>query len=253
MYFDTHAHYDDEAFKDDAEELLSSMPEHGISLILNPGSDKLSLTAAVKSAKRFEFVYAAVGIHPHYADDFGGDDLDFMRLSAKEEKVKAIGEIGLDYHYDHSPRDLQRSAFVSQMELARELKLPVIVHDREAHGDCMEIIRRFPDVPGVFHCYSGSPEMAAEIVDMGWYLSFTGAVTYKNSKKAAETIKKTPIERIMIETDAPYLTPEPHRGKRNDSRYLPLVAQAVADLKNMSVEKTAALTTGNGRRFFGID
>ena len=252
MYFDTHAHYDDEAFKDDAEELLSRMPDCGISLILNPGSNYLSSVAAADFAKRFEHVYAAAGVHPHEALSLDGACLAALKSLACEPKVKAIGEIGLDYHYDFSPREKQRSAFARQIELALELKLPVIIHDREAHGDCMDIIRRYPGLRGVFHCYSGSPEMAAEITDMGWYLSFTGAITFKNAKKAAETIKNMPADRIMTETDAPYLAPEPFRGKRNDSRYLPYIAGVIAEIKNTSAEKIAALTNENGRRFFGI-
>lgn len=252
MYFDTHAHYDDPDFDEDREELLSSMPENGVELILNPGSDGPSSQAAVNFSNRYAHVYAAVGWHPHEAKLFDESSPDLLRGWAGEPKVMAIGEIGLDYHYDFSPREVQRRVFTQQMELAAELKLPVIVHDREAHADCMEIIRRFPNVQGVFHCYSGSPEMARDILELGWYLSFTGAITFKNARKALETIELMPAERIMIETDAPYLSPVPHRGKRNDSRNLVYMAQAIAQIKGMNVEAVAALTRENGKRFFGI-
>ena len=253
MFFDTHAHYDDERFDTDRHELLESFPQQGVSLVLNPGCDEETSRKAMEYARTYPHVYAAVGWHPHEAETFTDSSVDFLRRCCGEDKVKAIGEIGLDYYYDFSPREIQRSVFIRQMELARELGMPVIIHDRDAHGECMEIIRQFPEVKGVFHCYSGSAEMGRQLVDMGWYLSFTGAITFKNARKALETIEICPMDRIMIETDSPYLTPVPHRGKRNDSRELVYVAQTIAQLKGLETEEVARITLENGRRFFGIE
>lgn len=251
MYFDTHAHYDNDAFDADRPELLAAMPSCGVGLILNPGCDEGSSHAAIKLAGQFDHVYAAVGWHPHEAKSFGGGEA-LLREWVRGPKVMAIGEIGLDYYYDHSPRDVQRTVFEKQLALACELELPVIIHDREAHGDCMDIIRRYPEARGVFHCYSGSAEMAIELVRMGWHLSFTGAITYKNARRAIETIKTVPGDRIMLETDCPYLAPVPNRGKRNDSSFLPLTAQVIAETRGMTVGEVEELTWENGLRFFGI-
>lgn len=252
MYFDTHAHYDDDQFEFDREELLAALPERGVTLVLNPGCDLESSKAALLYAGTYDHVYAAVGWHPHSASEFDSSSADFIRESAKNPKVMAIGEIGLDYHYNHSSPEQQMSAFTAQMELAGELSLPVIIHDREAHADCLEVISRYPDIRGVFHCYSGSAEMAEQLVRMGWYLSFTGAVTFKNARRSLEAIALIPNDRLLIETDAPYLTPIPNRGKRNDSTYLPAVAQVIADIKGLTLEEVAALTMENGKQFFGI-
>ncbi len=253
MYFDTHAHYDDERFDADRHELLAMFPEMGVSLVLNPGCDAESSAKAVEYADTYPHVYAAVGWHPHEADSFDEGSARLIRQWCADPKVRAIGEIGLDYYYDFSPRERQREVFRAQMELARELNVPVIIHDREAHGECMEIIREFPDVRGVFHCYSGSAEMGRQLIDMGWYLSFTGAITFKNARKALETIEICPMDRIMIETDSPYLAPVPHRGKRNDSRELKYVAEKIAEVKGISPEEVARITMENGKRFFGIE
>jgi len=252
MYFDTHAHYDDERFDEDRYELLAAMPENGVSLILNPGCDGETSLKAMALAERFEHIYAAVGWHPHEAEGYTDESAGLLRRWLDEPKVKAIGEIGLDYYYDFSPRDRQKEVFRSQMEIAREKNVPVIIHDRDAHGDCMDIIREFPGVKGVFHCYSGSAEMARQLIDMGWYISFTGAITFKNARRALESIELCPLDRIMIETDCPYLAPVPHRGKRNDSRMLPYMAQVIADIKGMSAQEAARICTENGKRFFGI-
>ena len=252
MLFDTHAQYDDEALDEDRETLLESMPERGIGLILNPGCDLASSEKAVSLARQFRFVYAAVGWHPHEAKSMDESGADFIRSCSKDEKVVAIGEIGLDYHYDYSPRDVQREKFAEQMGLARELGLPVIIHDRDAHADCMEIVRRFPEVRGVFHCYSGSAEMAMELVRLGWSVSFTGAITFKNARRAIEALAVLPHDRIMLETDAPYMTPVPHRGKRNDSSYMTFIAAAAAAAMGLSPEEAAELTTRNAKEFFRI-
>ena len=252
MYFDTHAHYDDEAFDADRDELLEALPDRGVKLVVNPGCGRESSRTAVQLAECYSHVYAAVGWHPQEADGFDDKAENELRLLATRKKVVAIGEIGLDYHYDSSPREWQREVFARQMALARELDMPVIVHDREAHADCLEMVRAFPQVRGVFHCYSGSAELARTLIELGWYISFTGAVTFKNARRALESIQVVPPERIMIETDSPYLAPVPYRGKRNDSSLLPYIARVVADVKGLSLEETAALTLENGRRFFGI-
>lgn len=253
MYFDTHAHYDDAQFDADRHELLPSLPERGVQLVLDPGCDETSSLAAIALAEQYPFVYAAVGWHPEHAAAFDSGSLDKLRQWSAHPKVKAIGEIGLDYYYDDgAPRQVQKQVFLSQLELAAELDLPVIIHDREAHGDCMELIRRVPGLRGVFHCYSGSPEMARQLLDLGWYLSFTGAVTFKNAKKAPEVLALCPLDRLMLETDAPYLAPVPFRGKRCDSTLLPHTAARIAEIKGIPVETVAAAALENGRRFFGL-
>ncbi len=252
MYFDTHAHYDDEAFDADRDAVLASMPERGVELIVNPGCGESSSLCAMKLARRFPHVYAAVGWHPQEADDFSEASLDKLRAWARADKVVAIGEIGLDYYYEGASKEKQRDVFSRQLALAKELGLPVIVHDREAHADCMEIVRQYPGLRGVFHCYSGSAEMALELVSLGWYLSFTGAITFKNAKKAPEVVQRLPIDRIMIETDAPYLAPVPFRGKRNDSSFLEQIARRIAELRGTTPEEIAEQTKENGLRFFGI-
>lgn len=252
MYFDTHAHYDDEAFDADRDALLASLPAAGIGLVVNPGCDLASSRKAVALAGRFPHVYAAVGCHPHEAKDMQKSDLDAFAALAAEKKVVAVGEIGLDYFYDRSPREVQRARLLEQMALADDLHLPVIVHDREAHADCLGIVRQFPRVTGVFHCYSGSLEYAKTLVSLGWYLGFTGAVTFKNARKALETLAWLPKDRFFLETDAPYLAPVPHRGERCDSRFLPLTAAKVAEARGETVEAVAAQAMRNGRVFFGI-
>ena len=253
MFFDTHAHYDDERFDDDRLTLLGKMPENGIGLIVNPGCEEKSSRTAMELAKRFEHVYAAVGWHPEHAAAFDDSSIEKLRRWTEESKVRAIGEIGLDYYYDDGPpREVQRRVFDRQLALAGELGLPVIVHDREAHADAMALVRAHPEVRGVFHCYSGSPEMARELLDSGWYLSFTGAITFKNARRAPEVVAACPLERIMLETDSPYLAPVPHRGERNDSRFLPLIAEKIAEIKGVSTQEVERVTWDNGRRFFGI-
>ena len=252
MYFDTHAHYDDKRFDEDREALLDALPARGVSLVLDAACDLPSARSAAALAERYAYIYAAAGIHPHEADTVDDAALAEIEALCRREKVVAVGEIGLDYHYDFSPREVQKAAFYRQMELARALDLPVIVHDREAHADCLQAVRDFPGVRGVFHCFSGSVETAQELVRRGWYISFTGSVTFKNAKRAPEVVASIPDERLMIETDCPYMTPVPHRGKRNDSSYLPFTAAAIAAMRGTTTEAIAALTLENGKRFFGI-
>lgn len=252
MYFDTHAHYDDEQFDPDRDELLSSMPENGVELIVDPGSDLRSSLKAANIAEKYPFVYAAAGIHPHDASTADADTCnEIIRLAARP-KVIAIGEIGLDYYYDHSPRVIQKEAFAEQLEIARQLKMPVITHEREACADFLDIISGFCDVPGVVHCFSGSWETAKIILDMGWCLSFTGSITFKNARRAPEVIKNIPSDRFFIETDSPYLAPVPNRGRRNCSLNLPYIAAKIGELRGISAEEAAHAALVNGKRFFGI-
>jgi len=252
--FDTHAHYDSGAFNADRMEILASMPQQGVEMILNPGCDLETSRTAVELAKAFPHVYAAVGFHPSDCATWSRDARDELRALAAHPKVRAIGEIGLDYYWkDNPPKEFQQQVFHAQMELAEELGLPVIVHDREAHQDCLEVVKAHPNVKGVYHCYSGSLEDAKTLVKLGWMISFTGVVTYKNARKSLEVIEWLPIDRIMIETDSPYLTPEPFRGKRNDSGKVHLVAETIARVKGLDKDEVIRITTENGKRFFRID
>lgn len=252
MYFDTHAHYDHARFDLDRRELLASLPHNGISLVLNPGYDMPSSRTAVGLAEDYPYIYASVGFHPHDSKNMQDGDLARLETLTRHPKVVAVGEIGLDYHYDFSPRGVQKQRFEEQMRLARSVGLPVIVHQREAAADTMEVLRAYRDVSGVVHCYSGSLEMAKELFDMGWYVSFTGVVTYKNARKSHEVLCAMPRDRLLLETDAPYMAPEPFRGKRCSSLYLPQIAEAVAALWGIDAEEVAAITTENGKRCFGI-
>ena len=204
MLFDTHAHVDDAAFDEDRKELLENLPRQGITMLLNPGCSLETSRNAVKNAREYDYIYAAVGSHPDAADEVNEEVLEeYRKLVRENPKVKAIGEIGLDYHYEDVPRQRQQQAFRAQMALARELDLPVIIHDREAHEDCLNIIREFPEVKGVFHCFSGSAEMAKQLAKMGWYVGFTGVVTFKNARRAVEAAAAVPEDRFVIETDCP--------------------------------------------------
>ena len=253
MLFDTHAHMDDRAFDMDREELLASLPEKGVGLVMNPGCSLESSRNAVTLANRYDSVYAAVGSHPDAADEVDDRVLEEYRKLCKENpKVKAIGEIGLDYHYEDIPREIQLRAFRMQMELARELGLPVIVHEREAHEDGMKIVEEFPTVTGVFHCYSGSAEMAKWLVSRGWYIGFTGVLTFKNARKALEVAASIPLDRIVLETDCPYMSPEPFRGKRNDPGKLYRMAEKLAELRGLSLEEVHRITSENGKRLYRI-
>ena len=253
MLFDTHAHYDAEQFDADRDEVLGALPGAGIALAVNPGCDLPSSRAAVALAERYDFLYAAVGYHPENCAPYRPEDLEALRELAEHPKVVAIGEIGLDYYWEENPpRESQQQVFRDQLALAAELELPVIVHDREAHADSLAMIREFPQVRGVFHCFSGSAEMAEELVKLGWMVSFTGVLTYKNARKAVEAARAVPLERVMIETDSPYMAPVPHRGKRNDSRYVRLICERLAEIKGVSFAECARVTRENGKRFFGI-
>ena len=252
MYFDSHSHMDDRRFDGDREEIINDLLNHDVGLLMNVGCDLESSERSVALAEQYPFIYAAVGSHPDDADHVNGKLLDRYRRLAEHEKVRAIGEIGLDYHYEDVPRAQQIIAFEQQLELAEALKLPVIVHEREAHGDAMEIVKRHPDARGVFHCFSGSKELALWLVERGWYIGFTGVVTFKNARRAVEAVQALPIERILIETACPYMAPEPYRGRRNDSRYGPLVAAKIAEIKGISPEEAGNITAENAKRLFSL-
>ena len=253
MIFDTHAHYDSGGFNADREEIVAALPGGNVGLVVNPGCDVESSRVAVELAEKYPHVYAAVGIHP--GDCAGTDEAAYeaLRELAKHEKVVAIGEIGLDYYWESNPpKEFQQEVFRRQIELALELDLPVCVHDREAHGDSLAMVLEYPNLRGVFHCFSGSVEMARELWKLGWYVGFDGPLTYKNAKKVVEVAKEAPLDLILLETDAPYMAPVPVRGTRNDSRNLVHLVRALASLRGMSEEEVAAQTTENGKRLFGI-
>ena len=252
MLFDTHAHMNDPVFDADRDELLQSLPGQGVGLVMNPGCSLENSRQAIAIAEKYPFVYAAVGTHPDTADEVNDEVIEEYRRLCCHEKVKAIGEIGVDYYYETIPREVQLKAFRMQMELARETGLPVIIHERDAHDGGMRMIKEFPDVTGVFHCYSGSAEMARQLVKMGWYIGFTGVLTFKNARKAVETAQAIPLERIVLETDCPFMAPEPFRGKRNHPGYLYRMAQRLAELRDMSVEEIESITTENGKRLYRI-
>ena len=254
MLFDTHAHYDDDRFSEDRDEILSCMQENNVGNILNSCSEISDIPKILEIIKKYPFMYASVGIHPHSTADTTEEDMLTLAKYSKEEKVVAIGEIGLDYFYDFSPRDLQKKWFSRQINLAKELDLPVIIHDRDAHGDCMDILRSegVRDVGGVFHCYAGSVEMSKEILDWGMYIAFGGSLTFKKATRPIEVAKYVPLDRIVIETDAPYLTPEPFRGKKNSSLYIHLVAEKLAEIKGVSVSEIENITYENAKKCFRI-
>ncbi len=256
MLFDTHAHYDDKRFDDDRDEILSSMPENGVGLILNPGCDIETSKKAIEYAEKYSHVYAAVGIHPEYIEEIEIDNAinELKALALSSNRIKAIGEIGLDYYWIKEPelRAKQAELLRKQLELAKEFDMPVIIHDRDAHADTLKIVEEFPDVKGVFHCYSGSTEMAKRLISLGYLISFTGVITYKNAKKAVEVVQNIPLDKIMIETDSPYMSPEPFRGKRNSSLYVYRMAETIANIKNIPLDEVINQTTENGKKLFKI-
>jgi len=253
MIFDTHAHMDDHAFDADREELLSQLPLDGVGLLMNPGCSLASSLAAVELAKKYDYIYAAVGSHPDAADEVNEQVISqYRELVKANPKARAIGEIGLDYHYEDIPREIQQRAFRAQMALAAELNLPVIVHEREAHEDGMRIVQEYPGVTGVFHCYSGSLEMAQWLIARGWYIGFGGVLTFKNAKKALQVAANIPLDRIVLETDCPYMAPEPFRGRRNDPGKLCRVAQKLAELRGKTAEEIQAITLENGKALYRI-
>jgi TatD DNase family protein len=250
--FDSHAHYDDAKFDEDRDELISSLPSKGIIGVINCGADLKSSAQSVKLSEKYDYIYAAVGVHPHEAKDFGDDTLNELRRLAANKKVVAIGEIGLDYYYDFSPREKQIEVFEKQLILAAELNLPVITHNRDAHEDTLNILKKHRP-KGVLHCFSGSAETAREIVKLGMFIGLGGAVTFKNAKKPLEVAATVPDEFLLIETDAPYMAPVPFRGKRCDSAMIPYTAEKIAEVRNTTAQEILNLTAENAKRLFGID
>lgn len=250
--FDSHAHYDSEAFNDDRKELLNALPEQGVCGIINCGSDMASSLTSLELADEFDFVYAACGVHPHEAEGCRQGYLPVLKKLCSEEKCVAVGEIGLDYHYDFSPREIQKQVFEQQLVLAKELDLPVIVHDREAHEDTFNLLKRYKP-KGVVHCFSGSAEMAKEIVKLGMYIGLGGAVTFKNARKPREVAEIVPADKLLIETDCPYMTPVPFRGKRCDSSYIPYTAEVIAEARGATAQEILDLTRANANKLFGLE
>lgn len=253
QYFESHAHYDDKRFKEDREELLRELlPAAGVSHIINIGCDLKSSEMSIRLAEKYDYIYAAVGIHPHELYDMSSQTIERLKKLSAHPKAVAIGEIGLDYYYDTHPREFQRFWFIQQLRLAEETGLPVVIHSRDAAQDTFEIISRSKVRRGSIHCYSGSAEMAQEYVKMGFHIGIGGVVTFRNAKKLVETVQAIPLESILIETDCPYLAPEPNRGKRNDSRNLQYVVEKIAELKGIAPEEIAEITAQNAKALFGI-
>jgi len=255
MIFETHAHYDDGWFDEDRQELLGSMKEHGIGTIVNVSSDKASIERTIALTRAYPFIYGAVGIHPSDCGELEHDFVEDIRKASRDQKVVAIGEIGLDYYWDQVDREVQKWWFEAQMELAREEKLPIIIHSRDAAQDTVDMMKacRAEEIGGVVHCYSYSKEMAKIFLDMGFYIGIGGVVTFKNAKKLKETAEYVPLDRIVVETDCPYLAPVPNRGKRNSSLNLPYIVQQIADIKGISYEETVDRTCHNALALYRME
>lgn len=255
MIFDSHAHYDDSAFDEDREELLASLPEQGVGTVVNVGASLAGCRRTVELAGKYPFIYGAVGVHPDEVGELNEESFQWLREQFGRKKIVAVGEIGLDYYWDKEDHELQKEWFVRQLHLAGELHLPVIVHSREAAHDTMEILKKEsdPEAPVVVHCYSYSVEMAREYLKMGYYLGIGGVLTFKNAKKLKEVVREAPMERLLLETDSPYLAPVPFRGKRNDSRNLTYVAEELGSLKGITAQEVVRITEENARRFYRID
>jgi TatD DNase family protein len=251
--FDAHAHYDDEQFDEDRDSVIEELKKNNIIGVLNCGASLKGCIDSVNLANKYNMFYAAVGIHPEYADKFDEQTLDELKKLSKNEKVKAIGEIGLDYYYDENPpREIQKKVFIKQMELAQEINLPVIIHDRDAHEDTLSIIKQFKGVRGEIHCFSGSVEFARECLKLGYYIGFTGVVTFKNAKKVIEVVKEVPLDKILVETDCPYMAPTPFRGKRNRSEYIEYIINKISEIKNIDPEEVSILTIDNMKKLLNI-
>ena len=250
--FDTHAHYDDPRFAEDLDALLKLLPQKDVCNVINIGCDVQSSQLCLDIADKYDYCYAAVGIHPQDSGKAQDGDIDRLRKLAQHPKAVAIGEIGLDYYYDFAPHEVQIDWFKRQLALAKELDKPVVIHERSATEDCLKVLRETQGVRGVLHCYSGSWETAKELLKMGYYLSFTGVLTFKNARRAVEVVQNMPLDRLMVETDAPYMAPEPHRGKRCDSSMIKHVLEKIAVLRGITPEEAGEITAANARRFFGI-
>lgn len=254
MLFDTHVHLNDDQFKEDIEEVIKRAQEAGVSSMVVVGFDRATITRAMELIEEYAFIYAAIGWHPVDAIDMLDEDLAWIEELSSHPKVVAIGEMGLDYHWDKSPRDIQKEVFRKQIRLAKKVKLPIVIHNREATADIVDILKEehAEEVGGIMHCFSGSPEVAKECLDMNFYISLGGPVTFKNAKKPKEVAVEVPLDKLLIETDCPYLAPHPYRGKRNEPAYVKLVAEQIAELKGLTFDEVAAATTENARKLFGI-
>lgn len=253
MLIDVHAHYDDKRYDEDREETLDRVKE-SVDIVINSGSNISSSKRSVELANKYNFIYASVGVHPHDTERTPENTIEILDDLLKNPKVVAVGEIGFDYYHNFSDRETQKYWFKKQMDFAADVKYPVVVHDRDAHGDCLEMVKRYKDkVRGIFHCYAGSAEMAKELIKLGYMFSFGGVVTFANARSCHEVVRSIPIEYIMLETDCPYLAPHPHRGKRNDSGYINLVAQKIAELKNMPADEVIRKTGENAKNFFSLE
>ncbi|WP_077620143.1 TatD family hydrolase [Bacillus sinesaloumensis] len=254
MLIDTHAHLNAIQYQDDLEEVIGRAQSEGVTTIVVVGFDRETITRAIELAERYEFIYATVGWHPVDAIDMTDEDLKWIEELCAHPKVVALGEMGLDYYWDKSPKDIQKKVFRKQIALAKKVKLPIIIHNREATADIVEILQEenASEVGGIMHCFTGSVEVARQCMDMNFYISFGGPVTFKNAKKPKEVAAEIPLDRLLIETDCPYLTPHPFRGKRNEPSYVKYVAEQIAELKGVSFEEIAQKTSDNARRFFGI-
>lgn len=251
--FDAHSHYDDEEFDKDRDLVIEELKKNNVIGILNCGASLEGAMDSVALANKYDFFYAAVGIHPEYADKLDENVINQLRDLASNNKVRAIGEIGLDYYYDENPeREVQKKAFIRQMELAKELKLPVIIHDRDAHEDTLNIIKQFPEVTGEIHCFSGSLEFAKQCLKLGYYIGITGVVTFKNAKKIIEVVKEIPLDKILVETDCPYMAPAPYRGKRNRSDYIKYIMEKIAEIKGLEVNEISSATIFNTKNLLNI-
>ncbi len=253
MIFDTHAHYDDEQFDSDREELIASLPELGVETIVNVGASLKGCRASMEFAKKYPHFYAAVGVHPDSCGELNEETFAELEKWCQEEKVVAVGEIGLDYHWDVEPRDVQKRWFIRQIELARKLNLPINVHSRDAAEDTFTVIKEHAQgLKGIIHCFSGSKELAVEYVKLGFHIGVGGVVTFKNGKKMKQVVEAVPLERIVLETDCPYLAPEPYRGKRNNSSYIKYMAEEIGRIKGVSFEEVLAVTTENAKKIYDI-
>lgn len=254
-YFDTHTHLTDDRYIDDREELLASLPDRGLLYALDVACDIKDFPKTRALTQAFPYIYGAYGVHPHYAADVPADYLTLVRDAIESDcKARALGEIGLDYYYDFAPKDAQKRIFEEQLDLAKDMHLPVVLHVRDAFGDCMQILRRHRDgLFGVMHCFSGSAETAKECLELGLYIAFGGAVTFKNAKKPIEAAAAVPLDKLLLETDCPYMTPVPHRGKRNDPSFIPLIAEMLAPIYGISPEELMKITTDNAKTLFSVE
>lgn len=254
MLIDSHVHLDDKRFNKDRDNLIKGLKDDGIEMVINIGADLQTSIASVSLAEKYDNVYAVVGVHPHSAKEVDESTIEILKSFSSREKVLAIGEIGLDFHYDNSPRDVQKKWFIEQLKLAKEVDLPVVIHTREATQETFDILKEAQDgtLRGVLHCYSGSVEMALEYIKLGFYISIAGPVTFNNSRVLKEVVKAIPLDKLLVETDCPYLTPEPNRGKRNEPAYVKYVAGEIAEIKGISFEELAKATNNNTKELFGI-